>query len=597
MINLKNKNKYNNGQTLLFVVIFFLLISLTIIFSIIAPMNREFQVSRDYISSTQGFYLTEGAIEDVVYRIKNGLTVASPETLILDGYTATTTISNIVGGQSISTESSIKSLVRKEKIDLTTGRGVAFSYGIQAGSGGFSLMGGSRIVGNAFANGNIIATDGSVITGTAIAANSSALVADQVNNTPETPPNSINFRNASATQDFAQSFTVSSTGPVSKIQFYIKKVGSPADITVRIVADSGGSPSTTNLLTTNGTLLASNVSLTNWGPVEVVLPSNPELDSGTTYWIILDNSSQNSSNYYIMAANSSYSSGQAKIGKYAGTWTNTTPSGLDGYFNLFLGGLTAKIGGGSYVGAINIGQSGIGDAWAHTVTGASVAGTIYCQVGSSNNKACNTSRADPIPEGYPVSDANILDWKGDAVAGGTITGDLHVNYAGATLGPRKITGNLTVDGGGTLTVSGTLWVQGTVTVTGGGKVKLASSYGNGSGVIVSDGIVNLSGGATLNGSGQNGSYLLILTTSNCPEGPSCGGSNALSLTGGAGAVILNAQNGTMNLSGGVATKEATAYKMIISGGATITYEDGISNLNFSGDPTGGFNIVNWNEIQ
>jgi hypothetical protein len=160
----------------------------------------------------------------------------------------------------------------------------------------------------------------------------------------------------------------------------------------------------------------------------------------------------------------------------------------------------------------------------------------------------------------------------------------------------KITGNLLVDGGGTLNIKGTLWVQGSVTVAGGGKIKLDPTYGTNSGVIVADGIVNLGGGGNLSGSGQTGSYLMVLTTSNCPIGIGCGGKNALTLSGGAGAVVLNAQNGNMVLNGGSGVREATAHMITVSGGATITYDSGLVNMNFNSGPSGGYNLLNWLEI-
>ena len=191
----------------------------------------------------------------------------------------------------------------------------------------------------------------------------------------------------------------------------------------------------------------------------------------------------------------------------------------------------------------------------------------------------------------PLSDSNIQEWKDDAVAGGIITGDYHSNWAGATLGPKKITGNLLVDGGGTLTVSGTLWVEGTITVTGGGKVKLASSYGTNDGAIISDSYVIVNGGATFSGSGQSGSYPFLITTSACPAESGCNGNNAVSLSGGAGTVAIVAQNGTAQISGGSALKAVTAKQISMDGGATLQYDDGLINANFSSGPGGSWTFV------
>src|SRR6185436_1775752 len=85
----------------------------------------------------------------------------------------------------------------------------------------------------------------------------------------------ITFGNASATEDLAQSFKISSSTALNNIQFYIKKVSTPSNATIRIVADNAGTPSTEVLMT--GTLSASVVT-TSFGWVTVTMPATPVLD-------------------------------------------------------------------------------------------------------------------------------------------------------------------------------------------------------------------------------------------------------------------------------------------------------------------------------
>jgi hypothetical protein len=107
----------------------------------------------------------------------------------------------------------------------------------------------------------------------------------------------------------------------------------------------------------------------------------------------------------------------------------------------------------------------------------------------------------------------------------------------------------------------------------------------------------LSGGGEFAGSGQAGSYPLVLVTSDCPASSFCSGNNAVTLNGGAGAVVLNAQKGTLTLSGGTAARSLVANKIILDGGATVVYESGVANMNFTSGPSGGWNIVSWREIE
>lgn len=234
-----------------------------------------------------------------------------------------------------------------------------------------------------------------------------------------------------------------------------------------------------------------------------------------------------------------------------------------------------------------------GDSWSDAVTTTRTDGTLYCQTSTNNypppdGTPCDTSRGVPSTAEFPITEETINDWKEDAEDGGVTTGNVHIDWAGGTLGPQKITGNLTVDGGGTLTLTGPLWIEGTISVSGGGKVVLDSSYEAASEVVIADGVVNISGAGNFAGSGTEGSYPVVLTTSSANP--------ALSITGGAGAVVLISNNGTLKLNGGSAARALSAYRIEISGGGTVTYEEGLTNLFFSSGPSGGFEISGWEEI-
>ncbi len=557
----------------------------------------QIKASKQAIGTTQVLHLAEAGLDKAVNQLNQNSSFVGESNVSLGDGTYTTSVTSIdsttkyvtsTGYIPNSTNPTSQTTIKvKVGIDSTI---ISFRYGVQAGAGGFVMSGGSTINGNVYSNGSINATTGVHITGSAVAANPPALTTDQANNTPSsistcTSSNCVTFGNASGTEDFAQSFKISSSNILNSVQFYIKKVSTPSNATVRIVTDNAGSPSTTTLM--SGTLSAASVT-TNFSWVSVTLPSTPVLDPSETYWLVIDAGS-NASRYYIIGANSNgYANGVGKIGRYSSTWSDTSPSGLDGYFQLYLGGGTSMIGGNTYNTGVYVGTAVTDDAWANNVMGATVTGTIYCQTSSYTNKACNTSRADPTPENLPLSDGNIQDWKDDASTGGTISGNYTVGYAGATLGPKKITGNLTVNGGGTLTVSGTLWVEGNISVSGGGRVQLASSYGSNSGAIVTDGYVSLTGGSNFAGSGTSGSYPFLITTSPCPAGVGCGGNDAIYLSGGAGTVALIAQNGNVQINGGSSLKAVTGKQITMAGGATLVYDSGLISENFNSGPGGSW---------
>ena len=288
-----------------------------------------------------------------------------------------------------------------------------------------------------------------------------------------------------------------------------------------------------------GTLNASLVT-TSYGWVEVTFPTEVELIKNETYWIVLDGSTGSASKNYSIGGNFAYASGTGKLGQYNGAWSGTSPSGLDGYFRVYLGGETGSITG------ITIGQNGTGNAWAHTVTGSTIAGINYCKTGSGNNKVCDTSQPDPTPQALAVSQANIDSWKNDATGGSLVQGNYALSGRAASLGPAHITGNVSLDNNAVLTVTGTLWVSGNLSLSNGSKIVLASSYGANSGIVVADGQILISNNGTFAGSGQSGSFVLALSTSVCPNDVGCNGSAAIDASNNAGTVILTAPYGSLH---------------------------------------------------
>jgi len=582
-----------DGQAMLIAVILFLGISATIVLGIAAPILKQVRMAQDLIKSKESYFLAEAGLEDAIWRIRSGKNVISGETISLDGSTTTLTVTTFPNNRVINSTADRGGLIRKMEAKVVTGIGVAFFYGAQSGTGGFILGNNAGIQGNVYSNGDIVGSPGAFITGSAYAANTAALVADQVNDSP-TPISScssstcIQFGDTAATEDFAQGIKVSTTSPINKVQLYLKRTSStPGNLTVRIVTDNNGVPSTNTLDSVS--LNASTVT-TNFGWIEAVFPNSPELTASTTYWIVLDGTTSGTK-YYTIGANTSYIEGQGKIGKYATSWSNTNPSGLDGYIRVYLGGLTSTIS------RIIVGSGTSGDASAHAVTNSTVHGSLYCQTGSGNNKACNTSQPVPSPQGFPISDANIVQWKEDAESGGTIAGDFNVEDEIASIGLRKITGDLYVINGGTLTLTGALWVQGDILLDNNAVIQLSSTYGINSGIIVVDGNVTISNNGNFEGSGQQGSYVMVVTTSDCPRGNGCNGANAIQVSNNAGTVILNAQQGTIHFSNNGGSNEAIGHTISLDNNALITYETGLANSNFTSGPSGGWDIARWVEVQ
>ncbi len=573
----KNKIKTNGGAAMMILIVFFVLISLAILSGIVTPTVREFKIVADNFKSKQTYFLAESGVEDVLYRMRNGKQTSTEETLVLGGSETTTTVETLPGNKrQLSSLANTGGIQRKVNVVLGTGVGAAFSYGVQVGSGGFVMDNGSEIVGSVYSNGTI--SGSGIITGSATSANSPALTSNQTNGIGD-PEYDIIFGDDNSRQDYSQSFQVSETGVLNKIQLKIKKIGSPTSLILKIMTDSSGKPSTTVL--TSATIDNSLIS-TNYGWVDVPLTSHIQLSSGTTYWFVLDSGTSNTKYYKIGANNNGYANGVSKIGTSIGVWNNTSPANLDSFFSVYLGGVTGSITG------VTVGTGSIGNTYAHTVTNATIRGTNYCQTGSNNNKTCDTSRVDPVQLPMPISEQNILDWKDAAAAGGTITGDYTVP-SNINLGPKKITGNLTLNNNRTLTMDGTIWVQGNLLIDNGSTLKLNSNYGTSEGVIIVDGTISINNNSTFQGSGATGSYMMALTTSSS--------TSAINLSNNAGAVALYAANGTINVNNNGTAISLTGYYIHLNNNAVITYEEGLANANFVSGPSGTWNVNSWNETE
>jgi hypothetical protein len=574
-MKINKKQEYQKGNALIITILLFVAIATSISIGLAAPTISAVKNSKDTIESKRSYAAAESGIEDVFYRIRTTKQVSSTEILNIGNQQAVTSVTDINSdkkqiitvGDSEDRNRSIKAVVEK-------GVGVSFSYGVQTGKGGFTMSNGSQIIGSVYSNGPI--TGSGFITGSATSANSSALTSNQSNGSG-VPSYDVAFGNTNSTQDFAQSFQINTTETINKARLYVKKVGNPSNMTVRIVNDASGSPSTVNK--TSGTISASLVS-TNYGWVEVIFSSNPQLNSGVTYWLVVDTATSSINYYRIGANNNGYSLGSSKIGQYSSTWNNNSPTTIDGFFDVYIGGILGLISG------ITVGTGSVGDAYSNRVNSSTIRGNNYCKTGTGNNKVCNTTLDDPVEVSMPISDQNIADWKSEAEIGGVHTGNYTASGA-VSLGPKKITGNLTSSNGATLTVNGTLWVQGNLDVSNNGTIKLASGYGSSEGIIIVDGTVNISNNANFLGSGTTGSYVSVLSTSSS--------TSAITVGNNAGAVILYAANGTINVSNNAGAKSITGYNINLSNNAVITYDSGLVNSNFSSGPGGSWNASSWRE--
>lgn len=240
------------------------------------------------------------------------------------------------------------------------------------------------------------------------------------------------------------------------------------------------------------------------------------------------------------------------------------------------------------------------------LTYVSPGGTRTCSVSGT----ISSQSTEILAEDFAITQTQIDDWKAETANGAVksaytinsnstvtesssvvINGSMGVgsNATWNLMGTTKIIGNLTIGSNSHINLSGTLYVTGDISFGSGSITQLASSYGSSSGIVLSDGVMTISSNSTFLGSGQTGSYVLILSTST--SNPAIGiGSNAT-------AAIFYASAGGVVINSNVDVREVTGYRVTLGSNATLEYESGVANLNFSGGPSGGWSISSWKETE
>lgn len=576
------------GYALLTALVFFLTASAAVVAGISDAVFRETKIVRNETASKQSYFLAESGAEDVVYRIQENLGYDSSETYSIGESTTVVTVgSGSTGDQEIVSTGDAGGTQRTVTITTNPGSSANFSFALQGGLGGIHLDGGATIEGDVYTTGSVSGCGSCTITGNVIAAGKSNSVVDQENSLPSTPTASMSFGSSKSTQDFAQSFQVSTALSLVDIEFYIKKVGSPSNATVRVTTDNSGKPS--NTILTSGTLSSSLLS-TSYEWERISLTANPILTPGTTYWVVID--SYVGSDYYVIAANNtinghSYPLGSARYGNYGnGSWISSPPPGLDGYFKINIGENEDGI-----TGEDQWNQLPVSSAYSYESSYVNAAGDLYCQIGTDNNKPCDTSRGDPVVQEFPMTDELIQTLKNkiDVSEGNVYVGDYVATNDDYIYG-KKIEGNLTISNGRRVNIGGIVWVTGNVTINGGAEI--TNLGGDSSSIIIADGSISLTNGAEIMPNEYGDGQIIFLSTMGV------GSTYAVTVSGGAEDTVVFAPNGEISISGGARVTAAAAHTLYANGGATITYDPRVSNMIISNDEgVSESSIKSWKETE
>lgn len=612
-------SEFESGQAFILatIVLFLILINTLVLMS--GSLN-VFQSSKYSTGALQATFLAEAGIDKAVASMNaTGGTYNGEEEIALGQGVYSVSVTNIDASTKLIQSTGYVPDKQNPKskrtvgIKVSKGEGVSFQYGVQIGEGGLDMSNNSRVNGSVYSNYNIVMNNGAIITGTAKVAGGTQPAADQQHDciSPSCADFIFGKKVSGNTQyDLSQSFKPVSTGVVNKVTLKLKKIGGPPNLTIRILGNNNnGTPSNEsddipnkNDVKTSGTLNA-NLATTQYGFVEVAFSPNPTLNFDTSYWIVVDScgtsttACDNSANYWNWSQDIllSYPRGQAK---WSPRWDAGSPnwSSIAGDlgFKVYMGGVVTSI-----VGAN--GASVSGDAYANTIASLTVGQHAYYQVQSNviaNSQNCNNGAStycvagstDLAPVAMPISAENIQDWKDDALSGGNQTG---VSGCLANLARGRYNGDVKLTNNCISTIESPIWITGDLELDNGAVLKLNSSYGPTSGVIVVRGKIKLSNNGQLRGSGEVDaqgkpiSFLVGLSEYDSRVDNVV----AIEADNGSDSSVLYAGDGRILLKNNATLTEVTGWKLSMDNGSSVTYQNGLAGLFFSSDPSGSFSVI------
>lgn len=602
-----------DGQILLLVFIALGIVLFTVLF-VIGGSQVYFQNSQYSYEAESANYIAEAGIDKALASLNKtgGSYNGETETFIGGGSYSSEIINKDSENKILKVTGYVPNKANskaKRTISMVVakGTGIAFNYGLQTGEGGFCMGNGALLNGSIYSNGKIYTGNNAKITGDVYVAGGVQQSPNQQNECSSTNCQDYIFGKSisgESRQDVAQSFKPSTTNILTKLSLKLKKSGSPANQTVRIMSDDNGKPDKNNVLAT-GTLYSDLVS-TQYGFVDIVLDSTPSLNADATYWIMIHTNSLDNTNYWYWSEDSSqgYTRG---LSKWSSNWQSGNPTWIqiagDLDFKIFLGGLATSI-------SLSNGTSIDGNVHANTISGissTSISKDAYYQAitdtqvsgGSCPNQHCHPGSEDPSPTIFPISDNYISDWKNQAVNAGVTSGDVvNNNNCNINLGPGKISGNIQLGNGCTITIKSPLWVTGSIAGGNSTIFILDQSFGGTSGLIIVDGKTTLGNGSDLKGTGVSGSYLMLVSNFDstqsgskaCSDG-TFDGSMAVDIGNSTISGILYSPKGAINFSTGASFKEIYAWNITLGNNSTLNYDTGFSSTVFSSGPSGSYSLV------
>ncbi len=237
-----------------------------------------------------------------------------------------------------------------------------------------------------------------------------------------------------------------------------------------------------------------------------------------------------------------------------------------------------------------------GNIQAYGCSNATITGTVTYVTGGTPQTCSGSGSSSFVAvianQDMPITQSQIDAWKSSAstACNSADVTSLAGNNNSVSLGPCKVTGDLTVGIGSTLTMNGNIYVTGNMVFSNKSNLILSSSFGASSGIIVADGTFTVSNNVTVKSLGQTGSGIILLSTNSS--------SSAINIQNGGtiDGATLYASAGGISLNNNAHLHQITAAGTITLGNnIKLQYDVGLAQSSFTSGPGGTWKVTSWQE--
>ncbi len=175
----QNKNNLNTGSVMIFTTLFFISISVVLLYGLSYVAAKNIKNIRNSLQGKISYYVAEAGMEDAIYRLKNGVLIYPNTSISVDNkYASLSFLDTGDGYTTLSSLASTSGYYKSIQAKLALANNVSFRYGIQSGTGGITLDNSSSVTGNVFSEGTLksLSTSGSFVYGDIISSGSSGSV-------------------------------------------------------------------------------------------------------------------------------------------------------------------------------------------------------------------------------------------------------------------------------------------------------------------------------------------------------------------------------------------------------------------------------------